>query len=87
MRYLQIADRLLNEISGLDDLIWPEFHTIHTGNETPFVETYYANQYIMRGQVHMVPEDHPNITMILLKISDHHWYDEDVGPYKFMKFI
>ena len=83
MRYLQIPDRLINELDGLMDLIWPEFHTIWTGPE----DRSLYDQYIIRGEVHMIPENHPNITMILLKISDHHWYDDDQGPIKFMKFI
>lgn len=82
MRYLQIPDYLLNDIPELLDLIWPTYHTIHEDAD----DGYYDN-YIIRGEVHMIPETHPNIAFILLKIGAHHWYDEESGPYKFMKFV
>lgn len=44
------------------------------------------NDYIMRGEVYMIPETHPNISMILLKIEHHHWYNEDHREYRFFQY-
>jgi hypothetical protein len=60
LKYLQIPDYLLIEIPDLVELIW---------------NLDYDN-YIIRGQVHIIPETHPNIAFILLKLSNPRWLDE-----------
>lgn len=78
MRYLQITRQLLERIEGLSDLIWPQ-----EDRDWPYEHMHY----IQRGEVFMVPQDHPNITFIMLLLQDHHWYDDDKGPYKFMRYV
>lgn len=84
MRYLQITTRLLHEVEGLYDLVWPDVNTVAYEN---YQLHHDDATLILRGEVNMIPETHPNITFIMLKLQEHHWYDEDSGPHKFMRYV
>ena len=70
MKYLEISDQVLNDIEGLADLVFP---------------TEACDTIIWRSTV-MVPSDHPNISFIIMLLPTTHWYDDDSGPYKFIRY-
>jgi len=74
MRYLQIPDDLVNRGNNLYELIWPEDATLEYN-------------YIYHKNVFLVKESHPNIAFILMKLSQHDWYDDDAGPVKFVDWL
>ena len=73
MRYLQIPDQLINSENQIYDLIWPNDATTQ-------------HDYILHRNVYLIPEDHANITFIMLRLQEHTWYDDDSGPVKFIRY-
>ena len=73
MKYLQIPEHVINYANGLYDLIFPDDATVE-------------HEYIIYGQIYMVPETHPNITFIMLRLKEHQWYNDDSGPVRFIRY-
>ena len=81
MKYLKITSREMHNNDDLYRLVWP----------TEFAETAQLaeddallNTFIMNGEMHMIPATHPNMSFILLCVENPDWYDDEIGPYKFI---
>ena len=73
MKYLQIPVTVVNRDTEIYNLIWPDNATVEY-------------DYIIHRNVYLVAEDHPNIAFVIMRLPETTWYDDDVGPLKFIRY-
>ena len=75
MRYLQIPDETVATLTGLRELIWPDDNNDCINCIFDLRELHHRE---LQGRFWMVPESHPNIALIILKLPTKvYWFDRE----------